>query len=351
MRDVATKSFFIRRVFSLFTVQFGFTYILLTHFIPTQHIMAQKKNFAIAIHGGAGIILKENLSEELEKEYIAKLKEAVEAGYSLLEKDGTALDAVVAAVKILEDSPLFNAGKGSVLTANSTIEMDASIMDGSNAMAGAVAGVKTIKNPISAARAVMEKSKHVMLTGKGAEEFAALQGVEIVNPDYFFIDKRVQQLQEAKESEWKGDNNLIYNDHKYGTVGAVALDVHGNLAAATSTGGMTNKKFGRVGDSPIIGAGTYADNEACAVSCTGHGEFFIRYTVARSIAALVEFKKWSIKKAANYILKEKLEKADGRGGVIVIDKKGNIEMCFNTAGMYRAFKKSDGTIEIKMYKD
>ncbi|MCS7003746.1 MAG: isoaspartyl peptidase/L-asparaginase [Cytophagales bacterium] len=309
---------------------------------------AQK--IAFAIHGGAGTILRQNISEQQEKEIKEDLYKALKAGYEILEKGGTALDAIEIAIRILEDSPLFNAGKGSVIAANGKIEMDASIMDGKTLRAGSVAGVRTIKNPITAARAVMEKSKHVMLTGKGAEEFAEMHGIEITDPSYFFINKRIEQLKEAKESEWRGDNNILYNDHKYGTVGAVALDKYGNLAAGTSTGGMTNKKFGRVGDSPIIGAGTYADNRSCAVSCTGHGEYFIRYTVARTVAALVEYKRWSLKKALHYVLFEELLPNGGRGGIIAVDKNGNISTQFNTEGMYRAWIDHKGNYEIKIYE-
>lgn len=352
-----------------------FIYIIASVFM-TLNICAQQnnttprmENFAIVIHGGAGTILKENMNPEKEKAYRDKLNEALEAGYKILEAGGTALQAVIEAVKVMEDSPLFNAGKGSVYTHEETIEMDASIMDGKTGKAGAVAGVKTIKNPVTAAFAVMEKSEHVMMIGKGAEKFAEKCNLEIVDTSYFFDQNRLNQLRQLKEKEKaildhdgasgyaKPDSSEIeFNvdlnpDKKFGTVGAVALDKQGNLAAATSTGGMTNKKFGRVGDAPIIGAGTYANNNTCAVSCTGHGEYFIRNVIAYDVAAIMEYKKYTLHKAADYVINHKLEKQNGKGGLIAIDNKGNIAMPFNTTGMYRAYKKSNGQQEIKIYKD
>lgn len=340
------------------------------HTINAQNKSKSKmENFVIAIHGGAGTILKQNMTPEKEKAYNEKLNEALEAGYHILEQGGSALEAVTAAIKVMEDSPLFNAGKGSVYTSRETVEMDASIMDGKTGKAGAVAGVKTIKNPITAALAVMEKSEHVMLIGEGAEHFAEKCKLEIVDTTYFFDQNRLNQLRQLKEKEKavldhdgesgyvKPDSSEIeFNvdlnpDKKYGTVGAVALDKAGNLAAGTSTGGMTNKKFGRVGDAPIIGAGTYASNNTCAVSCTGHGEYFIRNVVAYDVAALMEYKKYSLQKAAAYVVNDKLEKQDARGGLIAIDKNGNVAMPFNTPGMYRACKKSNGQKIIKIYKD
>lgn len=281
--------------------------------------------YGLAIHGGAGNLVKGKISDSLEQAYLRKLKEATEVGYAILENNGSSLDAVVAAIEILENSPLFNAGKGAVFTHEGKNELDASIMNGSNLQAGAVAGVSRIKNPIKSARAVMEKSNHVMLSGKGAEEFAASVGLDTVSPTYFFTQKRFESLQRAISAE------------KHGTVGVVCLDKKGNLAAGTSTGGMTNKKFGRIGDSPIIGAGTYAD-ENCAVSCTGHGEYFIRYAVAYDVAAQIKYAQKSLKQATEEIINTKLKNAGGSGGLIAMDKDGNISMPFNTSGMFRAFK-------------
>lgn len=319
------------------------------------------KNFALAIHGGAGTILKKNLTPELEKEYTDKLNEALKAGYDTLSKGGTSIDAVVVSIKILEDSPLFNAGKGSVFTADGKNEMDASIMNGKTLMAGAVAGVRTIKNPITAARCVMEKSPHVMMVGAGAEKFAKQCKCEFADTSYFFEQKRWDQLQKIKKAEQiqldhsdttslSEPTDIDLKDKKFGTVGLVVLDQYGNLAAGTSTGGMTNKKYGRVGDAPIIGAGTYANNKTCAVSCTGHGEFFIRSVVAYDVSALMEYKGLSLADAANEVVMKKLVNIGGDGGLIAIDAKGNITMPFNSAGMYRGFMKSDGTKEILIYK-
>lgn len=271
------------------------------------------------------------------------------------------MDAVEAAVRLLEDNPLFNAGKGAVFTHDGKIELDAAIMNGKNLAAGAVAGVTTIKNPITAARAVMEKSGHVLLIGKGAEAFATEQKLEIVEPGYFYTEERWEGLQKLlKEDSLKlqGKQDTLRRtlnqpgnrDSKYGTVGAVALDRHGNLAAATSTGGMSNKKFGRVGDVPIIGAGTYANNESCAVSCTGWGEFFIRLVVAKSVSDLVAYKNFSLKNAAGEMIYKKVPQLGGDGGLIAVDKKGNIAMPFNTAGMYRGFIRNDGKTVVNIYK-
>ena len=326
----------------------------------TTNNTIMKQNFGIVIHGGAGTILKKNLTPELEKEYTEKLNEALNVGYEILEKGGSAIDAVTEAIKIMEDSPLFNAGKGSVFTHDGKNEMDASIMDGKTLKAGSVAGVRTIKNPVTAAKLVMEKSEHVMMAGKGAESFASQNGCEIVDTNYFFTQKRWDQLQEAIKQEkvtLDHDDTTSYvfpdefNDKKYGTVGAVALDKNGNLAAATSTGGMTNKKYGRVGDSPIIGAGTYANNKTCAVSCTGHGEYFIRNVVAYDVSAKMEYEKKSLTDAADDIVNKKLKEQKGDGGLIAIDSKGNVAMTFNTEGMYRGFKTSEGKSEVKIYKE
>lgn len=317
--------------------------------------------FGLAIHGGAGTILKENISPEMEKAYRDKLTEALMTGYNMLRADSSGLDAVEAAINILEDSPLFNAGKGAVFTNAGTNELDASIMDGATLQAGAVAGVKHIKNPISLARLVMEKSPHVMLAGDGAEIFARENGINMVPQDYFYTERRWDQLLRKKSREEKEDESSGASPEqksssraafdKFGTVGVVALDKGGNLAAGTSTGGMTNKKFGRIGDSPVIGAGTYANNQTCAVSATGHGEYFIRLSVAHDISALMAYKKLSLSEAANQVIMEKLTKLGGTGGVISMDKQGNIAMPFNTPGMYRGYVDKDGNAVVKIYKD
>ncbi len=317
-----------------------------------------KKAFTLVIHGGAGTILKSTMTPEKEKAYNQGLEAALQAGYKVLNNGGKALDAVEASIKVLEDNPLFNAGKGSVFTNDGRNEMDAAIMDGSNLKAGAVAGVTTVKNPITAARAVMEKTEHVMLTGAGADKFAKQAGCIIVNPSYFFTEPRWKALQKAKLEDSLNTikkNGLLKqpgnHDYKYGTVGAVAVDVYGNLAAATSTGGMTNKKFGRVGDAPIIGAGTYADNNTCAVSCTGWGEYFIRLIMAKSIADRVEFAHMNLTDAANEMVMKKLPALGGDGGLIAVDKQGNVAMPFCTEGMYRGYIKSTGEKVIKIYKE
>ena len=291
----------------------------------------KESDVAIVIHGGAGTILKKNMSDEKERLYKEKLKEAISIGYQILKDGGSSLDAVEQTILILENSPLFNAGKGAVFTHDMKNELDASIMDGSNLNAGAVAGVTIIKNPIKAARAVMEESEHVLLAGKGAESFAIAQNIDTVNPSYFYTEKSANSLKRRIENE------------KHGTVGCVALDINGNLAAGTSTGGMTNKKWGRIGDSPIIGAGTYANNKTCAVSCTGWGEFYIRGVVAHDISAMMEYGGLSLKKAAQKVVHEKLTQLGGTGGIIAIDQKGNIVMEFNTDGMYRAFMTEDSS--------
>jgi beta-aspartyl-peptidase (threonine type) len=307
----------------------------------------------LVIHGGAGTITRENMSAEKEVAYHAKLKEALDSGYAVLEGGGKSVDAVSAAIKIMEDSPLFNAGKGAVFTNAGTNELDASIMDGSNLMAGAVAGVTTIRNPIRAAYAVMTKSEHVMLVGKGAEAFAEAQGLDIVAPSYFFDSLRYNQLLRLKEAE--GDktssNQGDILDKKFGTVGCVALDQFGNLAAGTSTGGMSNKKYGRVGDSPIIGAGTYANNNTCAVSATGWGEYFIRLSVAHDIASLMEYGNLSVKDAADSVIMQKLPRLGGDGGIIALDRQGNFAMTFCTKGMYRGYITKKGEGKTLIYED
>lgn len=312
---------------------------------------------AIAIHGGAGTILKKNMTPEKEAAYKAKLDEALQAGYKVLQSGGSSLDAIEAAIMIMEDSPLFNAGKGAVFTNAGSNELDASIMDGKTRQAGAVAGVSGIKNPIGLARLVMEKSVHVMLSGEGAETFAARHGIEAVEADYFHTPRRWEQLQKRLEAEKSpsatGQQQLdkLSEDYKFGTVGAVALDRRGNLAAGTSTGGMINKRYGRIGDSPIIGAGTYADNATCAVSSTGHGEFFIRSVVAYDIAAMMQYNGVTLQQAAEEVVNNKLKAFGGSGGVIALDADGNIAMPFNTAGMYRASIDKNGQKTIKIYKD
>lgn len=291
-------------------------------------------DYVLVIHGGAGVMNPKDFTPELEKAYLYKLQEALDSGEAVLKNDGAALDAVVASVKVMEDSPLFNAGKGSVFSETGENEMDAAIMNGKDLSAGAVAGVRTIKNPILAARKVMEESNHVMLVRDGAEKFALEHGVEIVDPSYFFDQRRYDALLKAQ---------------KHGTVGAVALDKSGNLAAATSTGGMTNKMTGRVGDTPIIGAGTYANNNTCAISATGHGEFFIRYTVAHDISALMEYKGMTLEEAANEVIINKLLPVGGSGGVIAVDKDGNYTMTFNSSGMFRGFVTADGKREVAIF--
>jgi L-asparaginase / beta-aspartyl-peptidase len=298
-----------------------------------------KQEWAIVIHGGAGVITREKMTPEMDKEYRAALAEAMNTGKKILASGGKALEAVEKTINVMEDNPLFNAGKGAVFTHEGRNELDAAIMDGSNLAAGAVAGVTDIKNPITAARYVMTKSEHVMLTGAGASQFAKEQGLEIVPPSYFHTEKRFSELQEILKRE------------KNGTVGCCALDKNGNLAAGTSTGGMTNKRYNRVGDAPIIGAGTYANNSTCAVSATGHGEFFIRWTVAHDISALMEYKGLSLKEASELVVMDKLVKAGGSGGVICVDKSGNISMPFNSEGMFRGYAKADGREEIFIYKD
>lgn len=317
--------------------------LILSSFFACQEVEKQTAQkapivYGLALHGGAGNLDKSKISDSLEEVYLNKLKEATEAGYTILEADGSSLDAVVAAIEILENSPLFNAGKGAVFTNEGSNELDASIMDGSNRNAGAVAGVHRIKNPIKAARAVMEQSNHVMLSGAGADQFAASVGLDTVPPEYFYTLKRHRSLQRAISAE------------KHGTVGVVCIDKKGNLAAGTSTGGMTNKKYGRIGDSPIIGAGTYAD-ELCAVSCTGHGEYFIRYAVAYDVSAQLRYANKTLHEATNEIIMQKLKEAGGSGGLIAMNRKGEISMPFNTGGMFRAFKTNQTDLKAFIYKE
>ena len=306
--------------------------------------------YTLVIHGGAGTITRAQMTPDREAAYTAALGEALQAGQQILAAGGTSLDAVVAAIRVMEDQPLFNAGKGSVFTAEGAVELDASIMDGATRQAGAVAGVTRIKNPILAARAVMDRSRHVMLQGGGADVFAEAQGLELVPNGYFHTERRRLQLEQAKQ----GQEALLLDhdaDHKYGTVGAAALDTHGNLAAGTSTGGMTNKMFGRVGDSPIIGAGTYANNASCAVSGTGQGEYFIRATVARDICALMEYAGLSLAEAARRVVQDTLTGLGGQGGIIAVDRDGGAVFEFNTEGMYRARVAHDTDAEIAIYRD
>jgi beta-aspartyl-peptidase (threonine type) len=299
-------------------------------------------NIAIAIHGGAGTLMTGSITPEKEKAFHEKLSEALMAGYSILTQGGNSVDAVEAAVRMLEDSPLFNAGKGSVFNSDGKNEMDASIMNGKNLKAGAVAEVHTVRNPITAAKAVMEHSPHVLLASEGAEKFAKEQGLEIVDPSYFFDEERHKQWLATKDSDnasWAGDSMPVpsgSSEKKFGTVGCVALDSNGNLAAGTSTGGVNNKKFGRVGDSPIIGAGTYANNKTCAVSCTGEGEFFIRNVVSYDISALMEYKGFNITQATTEAIKN-IAQMGGEGGLIAMDNQGNIVAPFNTSSMFRGW--------------
>ncbi len=310
----------------------GFIFFLHPNFISSQDV------YGLVIHGGAGTITRENLTAEKETAYREILNEALKVGFTIIENGGSALDAVEATIRIMEDSPLFNAGKGAVFTNAGTNELDASIMDGSSLQAGAVAGVKTIKNPITAARKVMEETWHVILSGDGADHFAKEQGLAIVENTYFHTKRRWDSLKKVKEKE------------KHGTVGCVALDKIGNLAAGTSTGGLTNKRWGRIGDSPIVGAGTYANNETCGVSGTGQGEYFIRGNIAYDVSAMMEYKSISVKDAAFQVI-DKLTDRGGSGGVIAMNRIGEIAMPFNTKGMYRGYLMNDKNLVIKIYND
>jgi L-asparaginase / beta-aspartyl-peptidase len=345
-----------------------------------------KDKITLVIHGGAGTITRANMTPEKDKAYREALETALKTGYEVLKNGGTSLDAVEATVIVMEDSPLFNAGKGAVFTHEGKNEMDAAIMSGKDLKAGAIAGVTVIKNPISTARKVMDNSEHVMLVGKGAEEFAKLQKQTIVPPSYFYTENRWKGLQNAiKEDKSQLDHTVpkqapqppegeslkrtkkkvgyenpssgskessaFFEGKKFGTVGAVALDQFGNLAAATSTGGMTNKRWNRVGDAPIIGAGTYANNATCAVSATGHGEFFIRSVVGHDVSALMEYKGLNLKDATDEVVMNKLVKIGGEGGLIAVDRNGNVAMPFNSEGMYRGYITADGKIYVNIYKD
>ena len=312
-----------------------------------------RQKFQLVVHGGAGTIERSKMTPEKEQEYCAGIENALRAGREILQGDGWSLAAVEAAVRVLEDDPHFNAGKGSYFTSAGTIEMDAAIMDGKTLAAGAVAELEHVRNPIALARIVMEKSKHVMMVGAGAEQFAKRNGIELVDAKYFFTQDRWDALQKAKAAENAGADGskefIISDAERHGTVGAVARDSRGNLAAATSTGGTNNKLPGRVGDSPVIGAGTYANNATCAVSCTGDGEFFIRAAVAHQVSALMELRGMAVSEAADHALAQ-AEKLGGTGGLIAVDKNGNIALPFNTSGMYRGRIREDGKFVIEIYK-
>lgn len=301
------------------------------------------RNVALAVHGGAGVLSHENITTAKEARFLAGLKAALQAGFRALQRGRSSLDAVEAAVKVLEDCPLFNAGKGAVLTIDGQVELDAAIMDGASCDAGAVAAVRTIKNPVSAARAVMQQAEHVLFAGKGAERFARHAGLQMVPNEYFMTPDRQKQWQKLRDDG-------VNRERKYGTVGAVALDARGNLAAATSTGGMMNKGFGRVGDSPLIGAGTYADNRTCAVSCTGHGEYFIRYVAAYDVAARMEYAGHSLHAAADFMINQRMKAVGGEGGLIALDAKGNCALPFNTEGMFRGCISTSGEIYTAIYR-
>jgi L-asparaginase / beta-aspartyl-peptidase len=313
------------------------------------------QKISIAIHGGAGTIVKEDMTPELEVAYRNALKEALDAGYAVLENGGTSINAVKAAVVVMEDNVLFNAGRGSVFTKKGLNEMDAAIMDGNTLNAGAVAGARNIRNPVELAEEVMLHSGHVFLSGKGANDFAIKQGIKLEPDEYFYSEYRYDQWKQIRDSDLyqldhKSDKLVgLMKDKKFGTVGAVACDVDGNIAAATSTGGMTNKRFGRIGDSPMIGAGTYANNKTCAVSCTGHGEIFIKAVAAYDVSCLIEYKNMSLQQACEEVVLKKLVAMKGDGGLIGVDAKGNTAMVFNSAGMYRGYKNSDGESFIGIY--
>lgn len=313
------------------------------------------QTFTIAIHGGAGTILKTDMTAALELAYTNALDDAINSGYAILEKGGTAVEAVQAATIVLENNLLFNAGKGSVFTKKGTHEMDAAIMDGKDLSAGAVAGVRHVCNPVALATHVMLHSNHVMLSGDGAFDFALKQGIATAGDDYFYSQFRYDQWKAMRDSDdYSLDHNnpieALMKDKKFGTVGAVACDAHGNIAAATSTGGMTNKQYGRIGDSPIIGSGTYANNQTCAISCTGHGELFIRAVTAYDVSCLMEYKGLSLQEAMHTVVHDKLVKIGGEGGMIGVDAQGNHAMLFNSAGMYRAAKNNKGFFELAIYQ-
>jgi L-asparaginase / beta-aspartyl-peptidase len=315
------------------------------------------QQFSIAIHGGAGTILKEDMTADIEEAYRIGLEEALQAGFAVLDIGGTAVHAVKAAVVVLEDNPIFNAGKGAVFTKKGVNELDAAIMDGSTLNAGAVAGVRNVRNPVELAEEVMLNSGHVFLSGKGANDFAIKQGIKLEPDEYFYSQFRYDQWREIRDSDLyqldhKADKLVgLMKDKKFGTVGAVACDRNGNIAAATSTGGMTNKRFGRIGDSPVIGAGTYANNKTCAISCTGHGEIFIKTVAAYDVSCLMEYKNLSLQEACEEVVMRKLVKLNGEGGLIGVDANGNTALVFNTKGMYRGFIHSNGDQLVAIYGD
>ncbi len=327
----------------------GWRVALLCLCLTLQHgaLAQDERMYAIAIHGGAGSIDRSRLAPGQDLEYRKSLEAALEAGFAVLERGGSSVEAVTEAVRLLEDDPLFNAGRGAVLTADSRVEHDASIMDGRNLRAGAVTGTRHVRNPVLLARRIMEQSPHVMLAGQGAEEFALEQGLEFVPNGWFITPRRRAELDRVRAGLTATGSDLV----GLGTVGAVALDAAGNLAAATSTGGMTNKRWGRVGDSPIIGAGTYASNSSCAVSATGHGEYFIRHVVAHDVCKLVEYRGWSLARAAREVIHEKLKMGGGEGGLIAVDARGNIVMEFNSQGMFRAMRDARGRRAVALYRD
>ena len=312
--------------------------------------------YTLVIHGGAGTILKEDMTPDLEKAYMDGLNQALEAGFAVLEEGGTAVNAVKASLVVLEDHVLFNAGRGAVFTKKGVQEMDAAIMDGLTLEAGAVAGVRNVRNPIELATEVMRNSNHVFLSGKGANDFAIKQGVKLEPDEYFFSQFRYDQWKAIRDSDTYSLDHThhhleeLMRDKKFGTVGAVACDQHGHLAAATSTGGMTNKKYGRIGDSPLIGAGTYANDATCAISCTGHGEMFIRAVASYDVSCLMEYSQLSLQEAMDRVVNTKLKQLNGEGGMIGVDGKGNHAMIFNSAGMYRAVKNSDNFSQVLIYQ-
>lgn len=331
-------------------IAFILSFLLLPGHNPEGSV-PDTKNYALVIHGGAGVMSPASMSEEIQNTYKSALDTALQLGLNVLAEGKSSIDAVTAVIVYMEDNPLFNAGKGAVFTHDGKNELDASVMSGLDLSAGAVAGVRDVKNPILLARKIKENSAHVFLSGAGASMFAREQGLEMVDSSWFYTPKSYESLQKAlKQEKSTSSLGLPVKDFKFGTVGCVALDKSGNLAAGTSTGGMTNKKYGRIGDSPVIGAGTYANNNTCAVSATGHGEYFIRYTVAHDISALMEYKKLTVQEAAREVIFNKLEPARGFGGVICLDKDGNIAMEFNTEGMFRAFARSNGEKTIKIFR-
>ncbi len=334
--------------------------LIATSFISvSNNALSAEVPFAIAIHGGAGTIEKSKFTPKEEQAYRAKLTQAIEAGYKVLEQGGESLDAITAAIQVMEQSTYFNAGRGAVYTYDGSHELDASIMDGRNRQAGAVAGVKHVESPINLARLVMDNSVHVMLSGQGAEEFAKEQGIPLIENNLFDTEHRYKALLKAKQKldkakatskDYQAAHKALPNNYKMGTVGAVALDKNGNLAAGTSTGGMTAKRYGRIGDAPVIGAGTFAENESCAVSATGHGEYFIRYNVASDICARVKYQGKTITQAGDEVINGVLAPIGGTGGVIIVDTKGNISLPFNTSGMYRASKSNTQATYVGIFK-